>query len=621
MLNPERTDMTTTATTVAGRPLSDWTRDARHGTWHALLPARPGEPVRGALRVDRALLTPEGARERLAAAVLATAKLRLPGLLGTVDLVAEAGEVWLITARPPAPALDDVLHADGLGQDAGSAASVLNETAQTLLALHAAGFAHGCFGPRTVALAPDGVALLTEAALATVLGDTPAAGTGSVDGRVAGTGSVDGRVAGTRAADTRAWAALARTLATAWATAGTPAADLLTRCAAIADTEGLAAARATLVSGRTCLPPDFLRRTALRAAVAGTTPAFPPLPTPPAPTRSPADGAAGPLGPPVADHAAGPAAPPPDADRADGPDLPAEQATTAGLTHRVPAPTGPDATSAEQATMRARRVPPSVGSDGSSDERATVLGRARRTPASVGSDGSLDDQATARARRVPPPAGSDGSSDDQVTVLGRARRPPASAGSEAAPDQQATVLGRRHQGGASAGSAGEGGDGGEILLRFGPGVPADATYTPSAPARTAPPGPRRRRRGRLGAVALAAIAALLLWLFLRPTPAPAVLAVRVHAPVKELRCGQTADLTGDITTDGTGGPVAYHWLRGAGQDTGELVSTARRGARTLRVHLRWTVRGPGRFHGTARLRVAHRPRPLEATATFTYACP
>ena len=60
MLNSERTDMTTTATTVAGRPLSGWTRDARHGTWHALLPARPGEPVRGALCVDRALLTPDG---------------------------------------------------------------------------------------------------------------------------------------------------------------------------------------------------------------------------------------------------------------------------------------------------------------------------------------------------------------------------------------------------------------------------------------------------------------------------------------------------------------------------------------------------------------------------------
>lgn len=530
MLNPERTDMTTTATTVAGRPLSGWSRDARHGTWHALLPARPGEPVHGALRVDRALLTPQGARERLAGAVLACAKLRLPGLLGTVDLVAEAGEVWLVTARPPAPVLADVLRADGPGQDAGSAASVLNETAQTLLALHAAGFAHGSLGPSTVVLAPDGVALLAEAALAAVLGDAMAADIGPADARAAGT----------RAADTRAWAALARTLATAWAAAGTPAADLLTRCAAAAETKGLAAARATLVSGRACLPPDFLRRTALRAAVTRTTPGFPPLPASPEPTRSPADGAARPAGPVAspsgsaeADRGVGPADPPPVADRADGAALP----------------------------------------------------------------------------------------DDQATMVGRARRVSGPAEPDGAPNEQVTVLGLRHRGGEPAGPVGE--EGGEILLRFGPGVSVDATYAASVPARTAAsaPRPRRRCRGWAGALALAAITVLLLWLYLRPTPAPPVLAVRVHAPVQELRCGQTADLVGVVTTDGTGGPVRYHWLRGAGHDTGELVSTARRGVRTLRVHLRWTVRGPGHFRGTARLRVAHRPHPLEATATFSYACP
>ncbi|MGW0883904.1 hypothetical protein [Streptomyces sp. NPDC002671] len=513
----------TTATTVAGLPLSAWTRDARHGTWHALLPAQPGEPVRGALRVDHALLTPEGTRERLATAVLATAKLRLPGLLGTVDLVAEAGEVWLITARPPAPVLADVLSADGPRPDAGSAASVLNETTQTLLALHAAGLAHGSLGPRTVVLAPDGVALLAEAALATALGDTPAA---------------DLTTADTEAADTQAWAALARTLGAAWATAGTPAADLFTRCATTAETEGLAAARTALVSGRACLPSDFLRRTALRTAATRTSPDFAPLATLPHQPRSPADGAAGSTAPP-SDAAAGapaavPAAPPPVTDRPVGPALP----------------------------------------------------------------------------------------DGQATVLGRARRPSAPAGHDAVPDEQATTLGRRNRGGAAADPFAE--DGGEIVLRFGPGVPLDAAHVPSGPASAVPPAParrpRRRRRAWAGLVALAAIVAVLLWLFLRPTPAPAVLAVRVHAPAEELRCGQTADLVGVVTTDGTGGPVTYRWLRSDGHDSGELVSTARRGERTLRVHLRWTVRGPGRFRGNARLRIAHRPRPLEAAATFSYAC-
>ncbi|MFD7877957.1 hypothetical protein ACFV5G_28335, partial [Streptomyces sp. NPDC059766] len=242
----------TTTTTVAGHPLSGWSRDSRHGTWYALLPVRSGEPVLGALRIDRALLAPEGTRERLAAAVLAVGRLRLPGVLGTVDLVVESGEVWLVTARPPAPTLADLLARGDTGPDAGSAASVLNETAQSLLALHAAGLAHGALDADTIVLTPDGVALLAEAALGTVLGDAPDSAR--------------------RDADRAAWAGLARTLGEAWVTPGTPAAALLAQCSATAATEGLAAARAALVAGRAALPAGFLRRTELRAAVAVATP-------------------------------------------------------------------------------------------------------------------------------------------------------------------------------------------------------------------------------------------------------------------------------------------------------------------------------------------------------------
>ncbi|MFE2533652.1 hypothetical protein ACFXGX_18005, partial [Streptomyces sp. NPDC059371] len=253
----------TTATTLAGRTLSGWSRDARHGTWHALLPAQSGEPVLGALRIDRALLAPRGTRERLAASVLAVAKLRLPGVLGTVDLVAEAGEVWLVTARPPAPTLADLLARGGTGPDAGSAASVLNESAQTLLALHAAGLAHGALAADTVVLAPDGVALLAEAALGTVLGDSTVPGDGTVPGDAPGSAR--------RTADVAAWADLARTLGEAWVAPGTPAAAVFARCRATAGSEGLAAARAALVAGRAALPEGFLRRTELRAAVAAAT--------------------------------------------------------------------------------------------------------------------------------------------------------------------------------------------------------------------------------------------------------------------------------------------------------------------------------------------------------------
>ncbi|MEU1400863.1 hypothetical protein ABZ471_00595 [Streptomyces sp. NPDC005728] len=553
----------TTATTVAGRPLSGWSRDTRFGTWHALLPARSGEPVLGALRIDPALLGPSGTRERLAAVVLATARLRLPGLLGTVDLVAEADEVWLLTARPPAPVLADVLSAGGTRPDAGSAASILNETAQTLLALHSAGLAHGSLDADTVVLAPDGVALLAEGALSTVLGDALHAPRRAADTDAAAVplpgdalqvpgdaqdGSGDAPRADRRSADTAAWAALARTLGAAWTMPGPPAADLFARCATTAETEGLAAARATLVAGREALPADFLRRTALRAAAAASAPEFT------APPPSPAHSAAAP-----SDHPAHVGE--------DGHPAPASAVTT-------PDP-APD-----------------------------------RTPFATA---PADSESPARRATAPhPPAAA-----DQPTTVGRARP-------SAAPDTRATVLGRRNRGATPLVPAGEESD--EVLLRFGPGVPADEQDVLRARWHTgaavpAAQRPRRGRRGRLVTTAFLAIAAVLLWLLLRPDPAPAVVAVRVQAPAGPLHCGQTADLVGVVTTDGHGGPVTYRWLRGGGQESGELVRTARRGERQVRVHLRWTVRGPGRFRGTARLLIGHRPAPMEARASFTYVCP
>ncbi|MGW7823767.1 hypothetical protein ACWGLF_37945 [Streptomyces puniciscabiei] len=546
----------TTATTVAGRPLSGWSRHTRHGTWHALLPARSGEPTLGALRIDRALLAPEGTRERLAAAVLTTTKLRLPGLLGTVDLVAEAGEVWLLTARPPAPTLADVLaSAGGPRPDAGSVASILNETAQTLLALHTAGLTHDSVGPDTVVMAPDGVALLAEAELGTVLGDAAAV-------RVSG----DTPHAGRQAGDTAAWAALARTLGAAWTQPGTLAADLVARCSATAESEGLAAARAALVSGRAALPADFLRRTALRAATAASTPEFAP-----------------PQGP-VPSVAVAPDRPAPPTNRHPAPADPA------------PRPTAPE----RPATAPDRASRPSATAD--------QLATAARAHSAAGPDPRVP---------LPAPGPHPPAVADQLTTVGRARRP-------AAPDTQATVLGKRNRATSPPVAAGE--DYGEILLRFGPGVPlADqdalrARWRSEAAAATSPRS-RRRRRGWIVTTAVVAIAAVLLWLLLRPAPAPAVVAVRVQAPAGPLHCDQTADLIGVVTTDGHGGPVTYRWLRADGQDSGELVRTARRGERRVRVHLRWTVRGFGRFRGIARLRISHQPAPMEAKASFTYVCP
>ncbi|MFF5016766.1 hypothetical protein [Streptomyces sp. NPDC001165] len=621
----------TTATTVAGRPLSGWSRHTRFGTWRALLPDASGDPVLGALRIDPALFGPHGTRERLAAMVLATAKLRLPGLLGTVDLLAEAGEVWLLTARPPAPALADVLSADGPRPDAGSVASILNETAQTLLALHTAGLAHGSLGPDTVVLAPDGVALLSEAGLSAVLGDAPhteplaadrsGAAVVPLPGDVprpvrADTGAVAVPLPGgdlahpdRRAADTVAWAGLARTLGAAWTQAGTPAAALFAHCATIAESEGLAAARAALVAGRAALPADFLRRTALRAAAAASTPRFaapaapPPPPTPAAP-ESPA--------PPEDRHPAPKLTTPPAPRPAAGePTAPTSDTTAPDQRATAPHP------SAVAEHLSVAAAAEQLATSAPAEQLATSA------PADQFTTSAATDQLTAPAAadHLTTPAAA-----DQLTIPGRAHRSttPSRAHSSTTPDTQATVLGKRHRVTSPPVPVGE--DSGEILLRFGPGVPADEQDVLRARWRTedavpARQRPRRRRRGWVISTAVVAIAAVLLWLLLRPTPAPAVVAVRVQAPAGTLHCGQTADLVGVVTTDGQGGPVTYRWLRGDGQDSGELVRAAHRGERRFRVHLRWTVRGSGRFQGTARLRIAHQRTPMEAKASFTYVCP
>ncbi|MFJ6837130.1 hypothetical protein [Streptomyces sp. NPDC091209] len=587
----------TTTTTVAGRPLTGWTRDARHGTWRALLPGRTGEPELGALRIDRALLTPEGTRERLAATVLAVAKLRLPGVLGTVDLVAEAGEVWLITARPPAPTLTDLLARGGTGLDAGSAASVLNETAQSLLALHTAGLAHGALDADNVVLAPDGVALLAEAALGTVLGGAPDCAR--------------------READVAAWAGLASTLGEEWAGTGTPAAALFAHCSATAGSEGLAAARAALVAGRAALPAGFLRRTELRAAVAAATPEITTTSLPPTAPTAPT----GPMVSAVDDIGAN-----------------AQRVSTlaeGGAAAASGAPGGEAAGFEAAAPAAADSEVAGTGVLGSEGAGAGDLGSAGAGARDVGSEGTSPRAVVPEVDRP-----RDAVPDEQLTMPGRTRsaphQPHPTASDDRAPasDDQATVLGNRNRtpDGPRTATPPEattprptGEDDGEIILRFGPGIPVEAQEVlraqwPTAPVRRDSRPHRRRQRAWIATTAFLTAVAVLLWLLLRPSPAPTVTAVEVRAPAGRLHCGQTADLVGVVTTDGRGGPVTYHWLRSDGHDSGELVHMARRGDRRVTVHLRWTVRGPGSFRGTARLRIAQQGKPAEAEATFNYAC-
>lgn len=237
---------------IAGYQPSGRTRIGDVGVWYDAVSAQ-GAPA-GLLRLDPGLLARPGARDRLIAAVHADRRLQqagMPGLLPVVDLVAGREEIWLITAAPAIPTLADLLRLPPGrgGPDSGSAATVLAETAQALLAVHAAGLAHGAFRPETIVIGQDGAALLAERGLAVALRGEPAA------------------TSPLQAQDVAAWAALARGLAATWAADRPAAAELLRRAAETAGTAGLSAARDALLAGRGLLPQGFTTRERLVASL------------------------------------------------------------------------------------------------------------------------------------------------------------------------------------------------------------------------------------------------------------------------------------------------------------------------------------------------------------------
>ncbi|MEV7964552.1 hypothetical protein AB0O34_01010 [Sphaerisporangium sp. NPDC088356] len=226
---------------IAGHRLTGRSRMGEVGTWVDAV--GPDGTRRGALMLDPRSLSAPGARERVVAAVTADRRLAqsgLTGLMPIVDLVAARGEVWLLAGRPATPSLAELMTGrPGVPPpDAGSAATVLVETAQTLLAVHAAGLAHGALHAGTVVIGDDGTAVLAERGLALALrGEQP---------------SPD--------RDLAAWASLARGLAAGWAAGDPRAAQLFDRAAATATTHGLSAARDALLSGRDLLPTGFTTR-------------------------------------------------------------------------------------------------------------------------------------------------------------------------------------------------------------------------------------------------------------------------------------------------------------------------------------------------------------------------
>ncbi len=247
--------------TIAGHRLTGRTRASEIGTWHdAVSPA--GAPS-GVLRFDARLVAEPAARTRLITVVTADRRLQqtgLTGLLPIADLVTARGDIWLITGRRAMPTVANLLTEGGNRPDSGSAGTIMVETAQALLGLHAGGLTHGALHPGTVVIGDDGSALLAERGLLEALREEPVS----------------------RERDIAAWAALARGLAASWAHGH--AADLFERAAATASLHGLGAARDTLLAGRDVLPSGFTTRERLVETLhwwaAAEVPTSPPPPAP-----------------------------------------------------------------------------------------------------------------------------------------------------------------------------------------------------------------------------------------------------------------------------------------------------------------------------------------------------
>ncbi|MFC4586200.1 protein kinase family protein [Sphaerisporangium corydalis] len=226
---------------IAGYGLTGRSRVGEVGTWTDTV--GPDGSRGGALRLDPRALSAPGARERVVAAVTEDRRLArsgLTGLMPVTDLVAARQEVWLLTGVPAAPTLAELMDGrpGGPSPDAGSAATILVETAQTLLTVHSAGLSHGALHAGTVVVGEDGTALLAERGLALALRGEPA--------------SPD--------RDLTAWASLARGLAAGWAAGDPRAAQLFDRAASTATTHGLGSARDYLLNGRDLLPAGFITR-------------------------------------------------------------------------------------------------------------------------------------------------------------------------------------------------------------------------------------------------------------------------------------------------------------------------------------------------------------------------
>ncbi len=156
----------------------------------------------------------------------------------------------------------------------------------------------------------------------------------------------------------------------------------------------------------------------------------------------------------------------------------------------------------------------------------------------------------------------------------------------------------------------------EVLLRFGPGVPARGTVPRAAAEQPQPTA--SRRWWRVLNVALTGVLALVVLWLIWPSPPVEVREVAVRAPAV-VGCENSADVVATLRTDGRAGTIRYRWVRNDGVTSAVLDTTAVRGKRSTDVHLRWTFTGPGTYSARATIEVIQDGMP-PATVAFDYRC-
>lgn len=240
----------------------------------------------------------------------------------------------------------------------------------------------------------------------------------------------------------------------------------------------------------------------------------------------------------------------------------------------------------------------------------TSVSRRRTVQADPEDPVAATETSMGRRRRMDP--GPDDAVSATDTAVGWRREGQDRPGLDATDASRGTTLGRRRENESSSRA-------GEVVVRFGPGVPSEPAPTPSWGAPTT--GKRSRgRRWSAGLLTLGVVAGVVAWLLLAPTRPMTVTGATVEAAVAPGACDVVVDVVGTVATDGRPGTLRYQWLRSDGRTTPPQTQTVASGATSTEVRLQWSVAGRGRLPATATLRVLD-PTPVDATGGFTYSCP